>query len=133
MRFFTIFLLFVFTGCGFLDEDIFLDDEAYEKKIGSESIELDAMSIHGQGSLGSYGFGCGGSYSFSHGSRYGFGTRASYRKGSLSRNEAQEPADETNETAEENEAIVAVDSRSSLVRLIDSYGAKKHTLNARLP
>ncbi len=69
MRIFIISILFVFTGCGFIDDGLFLEDDEYEEKIDSESIDLDAMSIYGRSG---YGRGGGGSYSYGSYGRRGF-------------------------------------------------------------
>ena len=122
MRFFSIFLLFVCTGCGFLDDDFLLDDEEYEKKIDSESFDFDAMSIYGSGG-GSYGYGGSSGY------HYGRRTRKNVVRSSV--NIAGKES--TNESSGAKENKIAADSRSSFVRLIDNYGAQKHSLNARLP
>lgn len=121
MRFFTIVLLFVCTGCGFLDDDFLLDDEEYEEKTKREFLGFGGMSIYGRGGC-DWGRGYGGSSHRKVGSRLAFEDF-----------QDRSAIDLPTETPTVKENLLEVDSRSSFVQLVDSFGAKKHDLEVRLP
>jgi len=127
MRF--LFLILIFSGCGFLDDNLFLDDETYSKNelylemgkicCGPHSIKRPEVGSGGYGSVS------GGSYYSGFGHSPGLGVR-SVTKGS--RKKSPQNDNEENPDEEKN----AIDPKSTFIGVVNNYGAKAHDLAEKL-
>ena len=124
MRF--LFLIFLFSGCGFLDDEILMDEESYVEN--EQYIELDETSFRFGRRRGG-----GGYSSYSRGHRYysGYAHPPGPRVRKLvMRPGKKSPKNDNKEKSSEQEN--AIDARSTFIRVVNNYGAKAHDLEEKL-